>query len=142
MQWWIWLLFGFGLLVAELLTPGGFYLMFFGISALVIGVLTSASASGPTWLQWMVFSVLSVLSILLFRRPMLERFGPKTGGDVDSLVGERARALDVIPALAEGKVELRGSTWSARNESELAIAIGQACRVEGVQGLTLRVRPE
>jgi membrane protein implicated in regulation of membrane protease activity len=40
-----------------------------------------------------------------------------------------------------GKVELRGSSWSARS-ARAALARGQRCRVERVDGLTLWVRPE
>ena len=36
MNWWMWAILGFVLLVAEMLTPGTFYLMFLGISALIV----------------------------------------------------------------------------------------------------------
>ena len=41
MLWWAWLLVGFLLVVAELLTPGGFYLLFFGLAGVVVGLLLS-----------------------------------------------------------------------------------------------------
>ena len=41
-----------------------------------------------------------------------------------------------------GKAELRGSSWSARNESERVIHKGERCLVHQVEGLTLSVRPE
>ena len=30
MEWWIWVVLGLALLLGEILTPGGFYLLFFG----------------------------------------------------------------------------------------------------------------
>ena len=39
MLWWAWLLVGFLLVFAELLTPGGFYLLFFGLAGIVVGLL-------------------------------------------------------------------------------------------------------
>src|SRR4029078_2204269 len=39
--WWQWLLFGLVLMVAELATPGGFYLLFFGVAAVIVGLLSS-----------------------------------------------------------------------------------------------------
>jgi inner membrane protein len=39
-----------------------------------------------------------------------------------------------------GKVELRGSSWSAQNVSPSPLTSGQRCRVEKVDGLMLLVR--
>ncbi|MGH9387082.1 MAG: NfeD family protein [Vicinamibacterales bacterium] len=41
-----------------------------------------------------------------------------------------------------GRVEVRGSAWSARNASDVALATGQRCRVVSVDGLLLAVVPE
>jgi len=41
-----------------------------------------------------------------------------------------------------GRVEVRGSTWSARNTSDVTIHQGQRARVAAVDGLTLAVVPE
>jgi membrane protein implicated in regulation of membrane protease activity len=143
MQWWLWLLLGLFLLLCELLTPGGFYIIFFGIGAVVVGLLAYMNWAGPPWLQWLLFSVISVLSLALLRRPLLKRLetaAPKH--DVDSLVGETATALENIPAGAVGRVELRGASWSARNVGAAALARGQRCKVERVEGLMLFVRSE
>jgi inner membrane protein len=43
---------------------------------------------------------------------------------------------------AVGRVEVRGSTWSARNVATVALATGQRCTVVAVDGLLLAVRPE
>ncbi len=39
MVWWAWVLVGFLLLLGEILTPGGFFILFFGVGALVVGAL-------------------------------------------------------------------------------------------------------
>jgi membrane protein implicated in regulation of membrane protease activity len=39
-------------------------------------------------------------------------------------------------------VEVRGSSWSARNVGADGIAIGQRCVVVRIEGLLLAVRPE
>ena len=36
MSWWLWLVLGLGLTALELLSPGGFYLIFFGLSLIHI----------------------------------------------------------------------------------------------------------
>jgi hypothetical protein len=141
MLWWIWVLLGFLLLVMELLTPGGLYLLFFGVAAIVVGLLTGFGLAGPAWMEWLLFSILSVIALLLFRRPLLQKFRPEQASvEVDSLVGETALTLEDIAVDAVGKAELRGTSWTARNVGSSALARGQRCRVEKVEGLMLCVR--
>jgi inner membrane protein len=74
MPWWAWLALGLGLILLELLTPLGFYLMFFGAGALVLGALASLHLPLPLWGEWLLFSGFSIVAMLLFRRPLLTRF--------------------------------------------------------------------
>lgn len=140
MAWWIWLLLGFFLLLLELLTPSGFYLLFFGFAAVIVGLLTALNLSGPVWLEWLLFSIISVASLLLFRRPLLAKLRPAANRDVDSLLGETALALGAIEPGGVGKAELRGTSWNARNVGQNQLASGQRCRVEHVEGLMLWIR--
>jgi inner membrane protein len=64
------------------------------------------------------------------------------GRDVDSLVGEIAMPLDDIVPGAVGRAELRGTVWSARNSSAIAIIRGQRCRVVRVDGLMIFLEAE
>ena len=140
MTWWLWLLFGLILCTAELLTPGGFYLLFFGVSALVIGLLGGVGVVEAAWLQWLLFSVLAIVALLLFRRPLrtrLETIDPDQ--PVDNLVNDIATAVEDMPVDTLGQVELRGTTWRARNSGETTIKSGQRCRIERVEGITLLV---
>ena len=143
MDWWVWLLIGLGLLGLELFTPGGFYVMFFGAGALVVGVLVGVGAGGPPWLQWLFFSVVSIVSLLLFRgrlRGMTKAGAP--GRPVDTLEGEVATPLEDLAPGAVGKVELRGTAWTAHNADTRPLAKGQRCRVARVDGLTLWIQAE
>ena len=141
MLWWVWILLGFLLLLAELLTPGGLYLLFFGVAAILVGLLAGLELMGPPWMQWLMFSVLSVVALSLFRRPLLKLLRPAAlAHDVDSLVGEIAIALEDMSADAVGKAELRGSAWSARNVGGNSLTRGQRCTVEKVDGLMLYVK--
>src|SRR5262245_62804172 len=76
-SWWAWIVLGFALALLELTTPGGFYFLFFGVSAVCVGVLAGLGLLQETWLQLMLFSIFSVATSLLFRRPLLQRFGPR-----------------------------------------------------------------
>lgn len=141
--WWHWLVLGLILVAGELATPGGFYLVFFGLAAIVVGLLASAGLAGPVTVQVLGFSVLSVGLLLLFRARLLSwmQRDPQSPA-IDTLVGEVATTIEPLAPHAVGKVELRGTSWSARNASDAAIAAGQRCRVARVEGLMLHVRPE
>jgi membrane protein implicated in regulation of membrane protease activity len=143
MVWWLWVLIGLGLLSFEVLTPTGFFAVFFGLAALVVGALTALDLSGPAWLQWLLFSGVSVGFVLLLRRPLLARVKPTRAlPPIDSLVGEVATLLEDLPPGAVGKAELRGSGWTVRSVEPKTLAKGARCRVERVEGFTLWIRPE
>jgi membrane protein implicated in regulation of membrane protease activity len=143
MLWWVWLLLGLGLLGVEVLTPGGFFVLFFGIGALVVGVLAGLGIGGPPWAQWLLFSVLSTVSLLLFRRRLLAWSAPRgTVTDVDTLTGEVATPLEDLAPGAIGKAELRGTVWTARNADSRPLAKGERSRVLRVDGLMLLLRGE
>ena len=148
MAWWMWIVLGFILALAEVATPGGFYLIFFGASALVVGFLDSVTMAGPPWMQWLLFSVLSVVAIVLVRKPLVDKFSARGAGadgatvDTDKIVGEVAVAAESIASGAFGRVEMRGTAWKACNRGGQALATGQRCVVERVEGLTLEVRPQ
>lgn len=72
MEWWMWVLVGLLLLLVELVTPGGFYFIFFGIGAVVVGVLAGLGAGGLVWFQFLLFSILSLVSLWLFREKLLK----------------------------------------------------------------------
>jgi len=142
MAWWVWLLAGLGLLGFELLTPGGFFILFFGLGALVVGALAGLGLTEPIWLQWLLFPLLSVGLLLLFRRRLLAWLQSPEARAAVSLVGDVAVLLDDVPPGAVGKAELRGTAWSVRHDGPETLARGRRCRVERVDGLTLHVRPE
>jgi len=142
MEWWIWILLGLLLVLAELVTPGGFYFMFFGIGAVVVGVLAGFGAAGPLWFQFILFSILSLVTLWLFREKLLELTEGVAVQNVDSLIGETAVASDQIAVNGIGKAEMRGTSWSARNVGDQPLKRGERAKVERVEGLTLIVRPE
>ncbi|MCS6304585.1 MAG: NfeD family protein [Nitrospira sp.] len=142
MIWSYWLFMGLVLAGAEMLSPGGFYLLFFGIAALIVGALAGLGIVQTAWLEWLLFSILAVVSLLLFRGPLLLLTKNTPTHAVDSMVGESAVLLDDLPSGHTGKAELRGTTWTTRNEGDSPLAKGQRAIVTKVDGLTLWVRSE
>jgi inner membrane protein len=142
MDWWMWLAGGLALMVVELATPGGFFIMFFGLGAMTVGLLSRFGPIQTDWVQWLLFTLISLGYLLLFRRKLQQRFEPPPPPAVDSLIGVLAVPQGPIEPGAVGRVEVRGSAWSARNVASATLAIGQRCTVVGVDGLLLAVRPE
>lgn len=142
MDWWIWILLGLLLFVAELTTPGGFYILFFGVGAVIVGILVGFKAAGPAWFQFILFSAVSVLCLWLFRERLLQLTRGRPSESVDSLVGETAVVLEDISINGVGKAEMRGTPWNTRNIGGSPLTRGERCKVERVEGLTIFVRAE
>ena len=86
---------------------------------------------------------ISLAALAMFRGRLLRavQHDPQAP-PVDSLVGEIGVAIEDLLPGAIGRIELRGSAWSARNRSTAAVPRGGRCRVVRVDGLTLLVEPE
>jgi inner membrane protein len=137
MAWWTWVVLGLVLLVVELSTPGGLFALFFGVGALCVAGLAALGA-GPV-AQWITFPVLSVILLAALRGALQQRLRPRDTPPVDSLVGQEVVLLGDVPAGGDGKVELRGVPWTAREAVGAALSRGQRCRVARVDGVVLVV---
>ena len=143
MNWWVWVLIGLALAGLELVTPGGFFVMFFGAGAILVGLVLVVGIGISPWLQWLLFSVFSVASLLLLRGRLVRMTQARAPDHaVDSVQGEIATPLEDLAPGAVGKAELRGTAWSAHNGDSRPVAKGQRCRVTRVDGLTLWIRAE
>ena len=140
--WWHWLVLGFLLVALEMAGSGGFYMVFFGIAAIVLSVLNLVGLGGPLWVQLILFSVVAMASLVL-RNPLVRRLNlDRQGAPVDSLVGDLAVPLEEIAPGAVGRAELRGTVWSARNQAARTVARGERCRVVTVEQLLILIEPE
>ena len=67
MIWWYWVVLGLALTAIELATPGGFFFIFFAVSALSIGLVELLGGLGQDWMQWSLFPIISLACLALFR---------------------------------------------------------------------------
>lgn len=139
--WWIWIILGAVLLAAEVIIVADFYLVFFGLAAVLIGLLALLGLDLPSWAQFLLFAALAIAGLVLYRGSLKRRLMPADREMGPELVGERGQARQAIAAGARGRVDLRGATWEAHNEGAAAIGDGAYCIVQRVEGLTLHVRP-
>lgn len=142
MPWWAWLVLGMLLLAGEMAVPSGFYLLFFGIGALLVGIVGLAGLELAGWIEWLLFSASSVAAVALLRPRIVGRLRHAGPGIEDTLVGEIAVASEAIEPGAMGRGELRGSVFELRNAGPTRLVPGQRARVEKVEGLVLDVRSE
>ena len=142
MTWWLWVALGLVLGAIELATPGGFFVIFFGVAAVVVGLAELVGLGLPAWGQWLAFPILALVALRLFRRPLLAKLQPASSAPVDSMVTEVAVPVTAIEPGQHGRAELRGTVWAAHNVSPTAVIAGQRCRVVAVNGLQLDIRPE
>ena len=67
MPWWTWIAAGALLLVAEVVLPTDFFLVFFGAAGLVVGLAMLLGLHPPAWAQWLLFAALSIVSLVVLR---------------------------------------------------------------------------
>ena len=137
MPWWSWLILGFALLAGEMLSPGGFYLLFVGVGALIVGLLALANLAGPDWMQWLLFALISVLSLTMLRSRLARSILPARLGR--GIVGQTVELTTEIPPDGVGQARFRGSVWKVYNAGPRALEAGARCRVDEVNGITLTV---
>ena len=142
MVWWAWIVLGAGLLAAEIVLSTDFYLVFFGLSGLLLGLVLAVGVPLPAPAQWLIYAAVAAGSLLFYRMKIRARFLSPSEERGPELVGEKGTAREPIAPGERGRVELRGSTWIARNDGDAALDDGGRCVVAGVDGLTLFVRRE
>ena len=138
----MWLAGGLALVVAELATPSGFFIIFFGIGALAVGALAALGVVTVRAARSCCCSRAVGRVLLAFLRGRLQRLlQTPPSSSVDSLVGVLAMVQERMSPGVVGRVEVRGSMWAARNTSDVTLDPGQRARVAAVDGLTLASFP-
>jgi inner membrane protein len=144
MPGWVWAVGGLALLGLELgLIDTGFYLVFLGVSAIVVGLSVMFVGPASVSLQWLLYGAISVVSLVGFRGKVYARIRRNTAADLpEGTTGEWALASERIEAGATGRVELRGTHWSARNVGSSAIEKGVRAQVVRAESLLLFIQAE
>jgi membrane protein implicated in regulation of membrane protease activity len=144
MPWWAWMVLGIGLLGVEMFViDAQFYLVFIGLSAAIVGLLGLVGVDLPDWSQWLAFSVLAVVAMVGFRRRVYEMLRGSAGHVDERLtIGDRVVVDSRLEPGQTGRVEYRGSSWTARNAGAQAIEPGREAVIAQVDGLTLHIKAE
>jgi len=128
------------LLAAELFfIEADFFLVFLGVAAVLTGILGWAVPELPVWVQIVAFAVLALVSMVLFRKRVYRMLRREVADLPNDMLREKLELPAGLPVDGSCRVELRGSTWTARNVGSVPIAAGGTARVVGVDGITLNV---
>lgn len=134
----IWMLLGIFLILAEFAVPG-LVVIFFGFSALIVGILIwTGIISGEGPLPFVVFAAVSLGTLLLLRKQCKSWFvgksiGSQIPGEDDDFLGREAvvaSGFDNSRAQA-GRVTYRGTQWDARTEEETPLKTGDSVKIIG-----------
>ncbi|MDJ0711398.1 MAG: NfeD family protein [Woeseiaceae bacterium] len=137
------MIIGAVLLGAELFAVDAqFYLVFLGLSAAIVGLLSLFGVVMPDWMQWTVFAALSLTSFFTFRKTLYEKIRGHAEGFNETISGQMVKIPSDIAPGADARIDYRGTKWTARNVGGETISGGSRARVVKVDGLTLHVQAE
>ena len=134
---WFWLSLGLLLGVAEMVAPG-FFLMWLGLAALIVGGLDYFLPITVAY-QVAMFAILSVLTVFAGKKFLhdnpIETEDAMLNDRGARLTGEIVTVVEAITN-GHGRVKVGDSVWSARG---FDAAIGSRVRVTGADGAVLLV---
>ena len=116
-----WFILGLGLFLLELVIPG-LIIFFFGLGAWVTALVCLIGNPGIN-LQIVIFAVSSTLLLFALRKIIQRKFlnSKSTHSDdvEDEFTGKEALSTIDFGGIKQGKVEFKGTTWTAESESEI-----------------------
>ena len=140
MTWWAWMVLGAVLFGAELFALDvQFYLVFLGLSAALVGLLSLSGVSMPEWSEWLLFAALSLISMFTFRKALYEKIRGNVPGFRADLAGDSVELPEGLDPGQSIRTAFRGSTWTVVNDGAEAVASGQRATIVRSEGLTLYV---
>ena len=135
---WNWLIFGVLLMALELLAPG-IFLFWFGLAALLVGLVSFAF--DPSWqLQILMFAIFAAAAVPLWRRvarsnSAVSKSNPFLNKRADALVG-RVFTLERPIIDGSGTVQIDDTVWRVAGPDTPA---GSRVRVVQADGASLTV---
>lgn len=142
MEWWQWVVGGIALVFLELAIPA-FFVLWFGLGALLVGGMLWFLPGMTLTAQLSLWSVASVAMVILWFR-IFRPGGSKSrigsaGGEV---LGEIGLLVGAVAPFERGRVRFQRPVLGAEEWAclaEAAIPAGERVRVVGIEGSFLKV---
>ena len=141
-EWWTWVVGGIALILAELAIPS-FFLVWFGLGAVLVGLLMLALPQLSLTAQLALWTVASLAMVVLWFRVFKRSFFKTRVGTADGeVIGEVGVLVSAVAPFERGKVRfqrplLGSEEWACL--ADAAIAAGERVRVVAVEGSYLKV---
>lgn len=141
-EWWYWIVAGVALLLCELAIPV-FVLVWFGLSAVLVGILLAILPSVSLTFQLGLWLALSIALVFFWFRVFKPGQHKTRIGMADAnLLGEIGLMTRPVAPFQKGEVRfqkplLGSEVWSCIAEEE--IAAGERVRIVAVEGSLLRI---
>ena len=141
-EWWTWVVGGIALILAELAIPS-FFIVWFGLGAILVGLLMLALPHLSLTAQLAVWTLASLAMVVLWFRVFKRSFYRTRIGTADGgVIGEIGVLVSAVAPFERGKVRfqrplLGSEEWVCLADS--AITAGERVRVVAVEGSFLKV---
>jgi membrane protein implicated in regulation of membrane protease activity len=141
-EWWHWVLGGLGLVLLELALPS-FFVIWFGLGALLVGLSLLALPTLALTAQIALWIITSVVMVVLwfsvFKRSQHKTLIGTAAGEV---IGEVGLLVSAVAPFQRGKVRFQRPLLGAEEwvcMAETAITAGERVRVVSVEGSFIKV---
>ena len=140
---WIWGILGLALLAVEMLT-GTMYVLWFGVAAILLAILTWLMPAMPVSLQLFLFSALSIVALVIWRRNYKKHstdlhIGQSQGDEV----GRIGTIVEAVSPRQNGRIQFAQGVMGSREWAAVAnedIEAGAEAVIVAIEGNSLRVK--
>ncbi|MCH2222299.1 MAG: NfeD family protein [Dechloromonas sp.] len=142
LEWWIWIVGGIGLILAELVVPS-FFVVWFGLGALLVGLLALLVPGLSLTVQLAIWTTASLAMVMLWFKVFKPGFHKtRIGTAAGEAVGEIGLLVSAVAPFERGKVRfqrpvLGSEEWACMADSP--IAAGERVKVVAIEGSFLTV---
>jgi len=142
---WVWGILGLVLLAFEMAT-GTFYVLWFGIAALIVAVALSVMPTLHVAMQLLLFSVLSLGSLAIWKRFYQHTSNDlKVGQSQGDEIGRVGTVIEAVSAKKNGRIQFAQGVMGSREWAAIAnedIEVGSDAVIVSIEGNSLRIRKQ
>ena len=141
--WHYWLISGIVLILTELAIPG-FFVIWFGVGALVVALLTAIAPAIPISVQLVIWAIASSAMVVLWFRVFNKTRAQTHAGTADGdVIGETGLVVNDVAPYIRGKVRfqrpiLGSDEWPCISDEE--IEIGARVKVISIEGSIVKIK--
>lgn len=142
LEWWHWIVGGILLILAELVIPS-FFIVWFGLGALLVGLVLLALPELSLTAQVALWTLASLVLVVLWFRVFKQSLHRTRVGMADGeVIGEIGLLVHAVAPFERGKVRFQRPVLGSEEWvclADTAIAAGERVRVTAIEGSFVKV---